>query len=414
MPPIVLHSRAILEPIVAQHAEEAAFLWTQRDRATEAPNFAPRHLRRLEERVAAHLSGLVVAGAAGSRLAVDQWRRQSGPGETFAAFASMLLAGDTVGADAFLQAAAPTDTARRGLSAALGWCPPAVSAPLVRRWAGSPAAYQRWLVLCACSHHRADAGPLLNETVSDEVETIRARALRLAGEIGRHDLLPQVVAAIDDPAPDPAFWAAWSCLLLGDAATALPRLHEVAVSPTPRRLIALEAAVRGDTPAGAIAWVRALNGDPARARLTVRALGHVGDAASIPWLIGRMDDPSLARLAGASFSMITGADLLAEKLDRPPPADPPATPNDDPADERVALDPDDPFPWPHPARVAAWWQDRHDRFRAGVRHLAGAPIDAAAVERVWDTGTQPQRRAAAYELARSRRQGLRNWRARVG
>jgi uncharacterized protein (TIGR02270 family) len=410
--PIALHARPPLAHLVAQHAEEAAFLWSQRDRATEAPHFGRRHLAHLEQRVAAHLSGLVVAGAVGVQRATAQWQRYPGSGEAFAVLAAALQAGDHTISETFVRSAAPIPAVRRGLSGALGWCQPSVSAPLVRRWATSAAAMERWLVLCACSHHRANAGGLLVPALSDADDLVRARALRLAGEIGRQDLRGSLLTALDDPAPEPAFWAAWSCHLLGETAAARPRLQTIALSRSPRRRMALEAVLRGDTLDAAAAWVRTLHRDPAQVRLTVRALGHVGDPASVPWLIACMTDPALARLAGDSVSLITGVDLVAEKLDAPPPPNRPEVPNDDPADARVALDPDDGSPWPDPARVAAWWQDRQDRFRPGVRHMAGWPIDTATAERVWQDGTQPQRRAAAYELARLERRGLRNWRGR--
>src|SRR2546430_15909749 len=51
--------------IVEQHAEEAAILWAQRDKAVLAPNYSLKDLARLDERVEAHLDGLRVAGESG-------------------------------------------------------------------------------------------------------------------------------------------------------------------------------------------------------------------------------------------------------------------------------------------------------------------------------------------------------------
>lgn len=55
----------LLEPIphiIQQHAEEAAHLRHMRSNLVSAPHVKLRHLRRLDDRLAAHLDGLAVAG----------------------------------------------------------------------------------------------------------------------------------------------------------------------------------------------------------------------------------------------------------------------------------------------------------------------------------------------------------------
>ncbi|HEY5911072.1 MAG TPA: hypothetical protein VJA21_10760, partial [Verrucomicrobiae bacterium] len=74
----------INEVVVEQHAEEAAFLWTQRDRAVAAPNYRLKDLARLDERVEAHLDGLRIAGQFGWQLC-QKALQEPGPGEVFAA-----------------------------------------------------------------------------------------------------------------------------------------------------------------------------------------------------------------------------------------------------------------------------------------------------------------------------------------
>ena len=97
-----------------------------------------------------------------------------------------------------------------------------------------------------------------------------------------------------------------------------------------------------------MAWLRGLNSDPRHARLAVTACGIIGDPAFVPWLIGRMEIPELARAAGESFSMITGVDLAYDDLDTDAPEGFQAGPNDNPDDDNVALDPDEDLPWPDP------------------------------------------------------------------
>ena len=55
----------IIESIVTQHAEEAAFLWLLREGAVDAPHYSLKDLVEHDSRVEAHLDGLRVAGEAG-------------------------------------------------------------------------------------------------------------------------------------------------------------------------------------------------------------------------------------------------------------------------------------------------------------------------------------------------------------
>src|SRR4249920_2456092 len=55
----------VIQNIVEQHAEEAAFLWTVRSRSVTAPHYSLESLTKLDERIEAHLDGLRLAGAAG-------------------------------------------------------------------------------------------------------------------------------------------------------------------------------------------------------------------------------------------------------------------------------------------------------------------------------------------------------------
>jgi hypothetical protein len=58
MPPII-------ESIVTQHAEEAAFSWLLRDSATREPHNTLKGLAKLDGRMEAHLDGLRIAGEPG-------------------------------------------------------------------------------------------------------------------------------------------------------------------------------------------------------------------------------------------------------------------------------------------------------------------------------------------------------------
>ena len=115
-------------------------------------------------------------------------------------------------------------------------------------------------------------------------------------------------------------------------------------------------------------------------------------------LIGHMQNDELARLAGESFSLITGLDLSQPPFYRPQPDELEPGPDEDPEDENVEMDEDDGLPWPDQARVQAWWNQNGARFTTGVRHFMGAPPSRAHCIEVLKNGYQRQRIAAAYHL----------------
>lgn len=77
----------VLEDIVRQHAEQAAFLWTVYDRAlldpADNPDMDAEGLERLVERLEAHLDGLRVDGDDGKRIAEERFKEFPEAGELF-------------------------------------------------------------------------------------------------------------------------------------------------------------------------------------------------------------------------------------------------------------------------------------------------------------------------------------------
>ena len=133
-------------------------------------------------------------------------------------------------------------------------------------------------------------------------------------------------------------------------------------------------------------------------RLLIQGIGVAGDPHYVPWLIQLMQDLKLTRLAGESFSLITGLDLAYLDLERRPPENVELGPNDDPNDDDVAMDEDDSLPWPDPEKIAAWWQANGPRFAPGTRYFMGEPPSPAHCLGVLKTGFQRQRIAAAEYL----------------
>jgi uncharacterized protein (TIGR02270 family) len=234
--------------------------------------------------------------------------------------------------------------------------------------------------------------------LSDPSPLVRARAYRTTGQLGRADLLPQLRPGLTDPDPECRFWSAWSAARMG-ATEPLDTLADIAWNNLPRAVRALDILLRRLDVLQANAWLREFAKLPGRQRDLIRATGVIGDPLYIPWLIEHMADNATARLAGEAFSMITGLDLAYRDLDRRPPADFHSGPNDDPADENVALDEDENLPWPDPARIGPWWTANRARFSPGTAYFLGTPKASADWLEALSDAFQRQRHAAALELA---------------
>lgn len=395
-------SPPVVATVVQQHAEEAAMLSHVRHVLVRAPHVRLLQLGRHDERIAAHLDGLAVAGGTGKALLQAALERP-GPGEVFAAAVTALQSRDAAWFDELVALASAEPDARRGLLRALGWVSAADLQGVGRTLLGAADPVRRELGLAACRLHRVDPGPAVAAGLADGTPAVRVAALRAAAETGRTDLLDTARALIGDDHPDVVFWAAWAACLLGDRHAALRVLAVAAQQPTPNADAALSLVMAASEPEAADELARALSqaaqAEPANAgrrRRLIRALGLLGDVRFVPWLVERMAEPAWTRLAGESFMWITGTDLARDGLETLQVPALPEHPSDDPADDDVALDEDGDLPWPDAAKVSAWWQRQGGlHARAGERLFMGEPPSLALAARVLQDGTQRQRAHAA-------------------
>jgi uncharacterized protein (TIGR02270 family) len=224
------------------------------------------------------------------------------------------------------------------------------------------------------------------------------RALKSVGELGRSDLLPATLDHLTHGDDKSRFYAAWSAAILG-VASAVAALRTIAETDSPYSEQACRLAVRKMTPGDATLWIDKLRKLPAQTRLAVSGFGALGDPAAIPWLMGQMQVPELARTAGEAFSMITGVDLAYEDLEGEWPEGFDAGPTENPEDEDVAMDPDEDLPWPNHELIQEWWHKNQSNFKSGVRYLCGETISAKQCQHVLRYGFQRQRAASAIELS---------------
>jgi uncharacterized protein (TIGR02270 family) len=389
--------RQPIPAVVRQHAEDAAILRHTRSVLVRAPHVKLHHLARLDERIAAHLDGLAVAGDYGASQC-DAALETSGTGEVFAAAVGAILRKDRGRLDKLFALAGAEARARRGLTSAFGWVSASELQGTVAELLASEEPIRREIGIAACAMHRVDPGAVLTKAIDDPDELLRARAVRAAGQAGRRDLVHACIARLKDEDGNVRFWAAASALLLGDRDGAVAALGAFAAQPGPWQAEALALWLRTvDLPSGHQA-LQSVAKDPANQRLLIWGAGIAGQAQYVPWLIGLMADDKTARLAGESLSMITGLDLASLDLERKPPEDFESGPTDEPEDPSVDMDPDESLSWPDQAKIHAWWKANEQRFQEGVRYFMGEPLSAGHCRQVLREGFQRQRRAAALYL----------------
>jgi uncharacterized protein (TIGR02270 family) len=200
--------------VVDQHAEEAAFLWTQRDRAVVAPHYRLKNLAKLDERAEAHVDGLRVAKAAGWNTALAHL--EQGPGEVFAAAAIAFESGDTERVNKVLEVGCSAAPLTRGLISALGWMQLDSAVPEAQKLIAAQDPEVRRVGIAGMAIQRADPGRVLVMAIQDANVRLAARSMRAAAELGRNDLVPTMLGRLSDSDQSCRFWLAWSVIRLGE------------------------------------------------------------------------------------------------------------------------------------------------------------------------------------------------------
>lgn len=395
------------------HAEDAAFVAAHRRRAQDGPNYRLIDLYDLESRLQGHLTALVSCGQAGAAAADDLFSLEAGYGETFVAGYIALRKGDKDKIARLLKIADGSADCAQALAAAASWCAPIDIAPYVRNWLVGVNAAATWTAIEICGIRRVDPRSHLSRLISHSDVRVAARAIELAAELGRDDLLHPILNRVGEKG-FVGFWAAWAACLLGDRATGPERLITALSSGIEPRFarLAAELVPLVAEPDRVQSLTRRLLDKEATRRWAIIALGSIGAASTLDWLVRQMNDPGVARIAGASFALITGARLGANnlELDTFPEVEEAPVAATDAQEEFIEAH----LYWPDREKVGAWIDANRNRFMRDTRHLLG--------QAAWthqgppgDPGKyQLEFRAMAIELALRRPDApLPNWRAPV-
>jgi uncharacterized protein (TIGR02270 family) len=388
----------VIPAVLSRHAEEAAFLWLLRDRAVGKPQYALRSLFELDQRVEAHIDGLRVAGEHGWQRMWREFEARPEPGE---AFAAAVLAFESYDPGRIQQvlALSTSPKAARAIVSAIGWLNDDAASIVLPILTSSHDPFTRRLGIAGFAVRRSWPGwALLEPCVKDRDPQTSARAIRAIGEFGYLEGLPIARGYLKAPDLKVRFAAAWTVTRMSGDAAAIAELQTIAMTEPLYRRRAATMAVRRLDPPAAHRWIAMLGQTPGCERGSIQAAGAYGDPAAVPRLLDVVKVPAFARLAGESFSGITGARLADMKLDTQQPQGYESGPNEDSDDPSVDLDPDDGLDWPDPEKVNKWWVANRDRFRQSTRYLCGLPIARDHLRTVLQKGYQRERMAAALEL----------------
>jgi len=390
---------SILPAVIEQHVDEASSLWMVRNHLMSAPHCGLSELAWHDDRVEAHLHGLRLAGNPGWELC----RKAFDVNYTEDMFAPAVLAFESGNDERVNDVLAALKHDREKVSAlisALGWLTYERAKPHINTFLSTDSAFYRYIGIAASAIHRRDPGVCLDAAIDDDNLELKARALKAVGEVGGRErkLIAKVREYLNSDNEEVRFSAAWSAALIYDE-EAIEALQSFAVPTSRYWEPALNLVLRRMEPADALAWLKKLSSESAAIRLAIVGAGIVGDPVLVPWLIEQMKAPTLGRVAGEAFTIITGVDIELERMKGFRPEGFGSGPNDNTDDYTVAVDADENLPWPDPELIWKWWNLNAGQFQSGARHLLGRTISVEHLRNVLRTGRQRQRTVAALELA---------------
>ncbi|WP_164017814.1 TIGR02270 family protein [Pyxidicoccus trucidator] len=383
----------VIPEVLEEHLDEASFHWLRWEKALRSSEHDLPDTAAQEERLMAHLDGLVVAGPDAEPLLVPALDSEE-PGRVDAA-AFALLEGHPKGVDEVL--------------ARLRAAPPALRPSLERALElGSSRELDARLVPLLDSDDAALAAAALRVlTARDAVppEPLE-RLLRHEVPEVRMAALAAIAGSALTMAPErllPGLASTHSGIRTATVEAGLTRHLRPALA-TCRDLLGAEAAEAREAMlllalGGADADVLLLEERaeaPGQRADALWALGFTGHVRAAEVALRWMEDKSVARLAGEAFSAITG---LKPSGPYALPPEEEAVEEEEDLDADLVPGPEAALPRPAARAVQAWWKQHASRFQRGTRYLEGRPLDAAALLGALEGGSMRRRHVLARELA---------------
>lgn len=393
----------ILIDIIEEQLEEADFLCQQRGNALGDRVYDLGRLADLEERLLAHLDGLLFA----EPDAWDLLKLKLTKGERGEAFAAAFVAFATGETGYRNELTAALDQAEgpalEGITEALRHSPSSDAEPTLRSRLAAAKPCVRSIALDVLSFRRAaiDAKQLELSLLDNDPAVVVA-AVTAVGRLRIRPLVSRVDGLLGSDNPHVRRAAMTAALVVGSE-KALAHCRAVIKTKGEEVTDALTLIGVAGQAEDIGLLVETLN-QSELARSAASALGWLGYASTVDALIPLVADPNLSRLAGEAIARITGLNLEKDHLvatTPPPPTSTTATLSTTLAadDDDVVEDPDEGLPWPDQGRLMYWWKTNAARFAATTRYRNGKPYSQQVLIDILHNGPLPDRHHAAYELA---------------
>ncbi len=384
----------VLIDILEEHLEEADFLWQQRGNAFSNRAYNLDRLAELEERLLAHLDGLVLGGEAAWELLAPKLAGGE-LGEVFAATSVALASGDPAQINLVQKTFSESEgSVFDGIRQALRHTSFPDIERIIRPLLNSERAAVRAAALDLISFRRM---PLdrnaLQAALTGKDPLLVAAAATAIGRLRIAEMKYEIEAVLESDAPQIRLEAVRAGILF-KSEKALNRCRKAFSERSEEAGEAIFLLGLAGSPEDGSLLVNAL-GEPSLTRNAILSLGLLGRAAAMEPLIQAAADSKLARLAGDAIRALTGVDLEKEKLVLPPEAE--AKKEED--EEAFEDDLDEGLPFPDPAKLEAWWRKSASRFDKKGRYRKGQPYGGPVLIDLLQSGTLPERRLAAWELA---------------
>lgn len=390
----------VMWDVVEEHLDEAAFLSVLWEAALESPFQTLASVAEgFEERLLAHVDGLLLAGEAAQARLLEPALAGDEPARAFAAALALLETPGPAGLD---RVVARLEDAEPVVRAALVRALELARRPGVEGELSSladparPARIAAALTALAFRRVTVPAEVVLRSalTPSPEVLVAALRAAPLAGP-NTLDLLERSARS---PVPAVRDAALESGLVMG-LRSAWAACQQAVDAREPGCAFALLALGIGGEPED-VARIVAAAAVEALRPAALFALGFTGRAeaavACLPWL----GDEKVARVAGEAFSAITGLAIDGDfRAPEPTAAEEPVPLEEEDLDADLVPGPEAALPLPAAEAVEAWWRGARGRLDAGARWLGGRPHDAESVQAALAGGPMRRRHALALELA---------------
>ncbi|WP_375767147.1 TIGR02270 family protein [Archangium gephyra] len=388
-----------LMDVLEEHLDEAAFLWLQWERSLVASQYALNEVTGIEERLLAHVDGLVIGGApAAEKLLIPALEAQEDMVRVTAAAYTLLGSEDPSSAEAVrtaLESASPESLPAfqralelRGFEALPSWLPTLLKQEEPARLA---------LALEVLASHGVDPGPVLPDLLRHEAPQVAAAALRAATRL-RHPLERQVLqACLTSPASSLRDSAITAGLQKGHRAAWVACQAAVDSRAPELRLPALVLALSGD--AREVERLKRLLDEPSHRPDALWALGFSGHPAAAELCLQWMEDEAVSHLAAEAFCAITGLSLEGRLAAPRAEEDPLPALEEETLDADLTPRPEDDLPRPVAVEVLAWWKEARENFELDRRYLQGKPFGTEVLCESLLLAPMRRRHTLALELA---------------